>query len=488
MNDQEPADLHHVPSHYRAEPYRALPSSPDAEKTVISSFFLNPDFTGGLCEEKGLTHSQFHIPSHATIFGTIMTEWQDRRPFDLITITNLLRNRRQLDQCGGAAYITELSFFTATAYNSLRHIEEIQTKHTLRAIIKIGSEYSERARNEQDQAPRLLDEMEGEVMSIASHRIELSEAEPIKDTVMEAIHGIEKMYESKGEIGGVATGFHQFDKMTDGLQKTDMIVIAARPSMGKTALMMNIAEHMALDCKLAVAVFSLEMSKQQLMQRLLLSRARVNKMMLKEGVTSDRDFPAITNAAKETANSKLIINDKSGITIGYLRTALRRMMRKQPLSCAFIDYIQLLNGSKQYKGDNRQAEVAEVSKGVKELAKELGIPIVVLAQLTRAVDARGGTSKGRPKLSDLRESGSIEQDADIVALLTREEYYADNDEERKEAEGKATLIIAKQRNGPTGDVPLTFLKEFARFDNRAHEIEEYQEPNLPKNRQPVRWT
>ena len=163
-------------------------------------------------------------------------------------------------------------------------------------------------------------------------------------------------------------------------------------------------------------------------------------------------------------------------------------MRKQPLSCAFIDYIQLLNGSKQYKGDNRQAEVAEVSKGVKELAKELGIPIVVLAQLTRAVDARAGTAKGRPKLSDLRESGSIEQDADIVALLTREEYYADSDEERKEAEGKATLIIAKQRNGPTGDVPLTFLKEFSRFDNRAHEIEEYQEPNLPKNRQPVRWT
>jgi replicative DNA helicase len=230
------------------------------------------------------------------------------------------------------------------------------------------------------------------------------------------------------------------------------------------------------------------MSKQQLMQRLLLSRARVNKMMLKEGVTSDRDFPAITKAAGDVAASKLIINDKSGITIGYLRTALRRMMRKQPLACAFIDYIQLLNGSKQYKGDNRQAEVAEVSKGVKELAKELGIPIVVLAQLTRAVDARGGNAKGRPKLSDLRESGSIEQDADLVGLLTREEYYADNDEERKDAEGKATLIIAKQRNGPTGDVPLTFLKEFARFENRARDIEEYQEPELPKNRQPVRWT
>ena len=482
----EPAELHS--GQYKPEIHRLLPQSPDAEKGVICSFMIDPDYAGEALSEKGITHAHFHIPAHAEIFSALMSEWSEKRPINFIILTEKLRDQKRLDQCGGAAFITELFTFLPTATNIAYYIEILVQKFTAREIIRVCIEHAARAYDEQDQIPQLLDSAEASIMSIASHRIEVSENEPIKDTVMEAIHSLESMHERKGEIGGVPTGFHLLDRMTDGLQKTDMIVIAARPSMGKTALMMNMAENIAVNHKRPVAVFSLEMSKKQLMQRLLLSRARVNWVRFRDGIAHDRDYPALTKAASEVAASPLIINDKSGISIGYLRTALRRMMRRHGITCAFIDYIQLLNGSKQYKGDNRQAEVAEVSKGVKELAKELGIPIVVLAQLSRLVDSRGGSSKGRPKLSDLRESGAIEQDADLVGLLTREEYYAESEEERIETEGKATLIIAKARNGPTGDVPLTFLKEFTRFENRAQEVAEYQEPELPKNRQPVRWT
>ena len=481
----KPAELHSAPAHYRPDIHRLLPQSPDAEKGVLCSFLLAPEEVGGFCEEKGVTPEKFHIPAHGEIFKTLMDMKAARKPITFITLTELLRDTRRLDQCGGAAFCTELFTFLPTAVNCAYYIEILMQKSDARELIKVCTEHAARAYDEQDQIPQLIDSAEKAIMGIASHRIEVSEHEPIKETVIGAIQALEDMHGRKGGIGGVSTGFHQFDRMTDGLQKTDMIVIAARPSAGKTAWMMNVAEHITLDCKLAAAVFSLEMSKKQLMQRLLLSRARVNWVRFRDGISHDRDYPALTEAASQIATSNLIINDRSGVSIGYLRTALRRMMRKRELACAFIDYIQLLRGVKSYKGDNRQAEVAEISGGVKELAKELGIPIVVLAQLSRAPDARGGAVKGRPKLSDLRESGAIEQDADLVGLLHREEMYADTEEEKIESEGRATLIIAKARNGPTGDIPLTFLKEFTRFQTRAQMAEE---PEFPKNRQPVKWT
>jgi replicative DNA helicase len=246
-----------------------------------------------------------------------------------------------------------------------------------------------------------------------------------------------------------------------------MIVIAARPSMGKTALAMNIAEHIALECKKAVAVFSLEMSAQQLVQRLLCSRARVNLSKLRDGFMNHRDFPALTAAGSILSESKMFIDDTAGLSILELRAKARRLKSQHDIQAIFIDYIQLLRSTTRRAQDNRQLEIAEISNGIKALAKELNIPIVVLAQLNRNPESRTGDSKGRPRLSDLRESGSIEQDADVVGLLVREEYYAGNDEERKESSGKATLIIAKQRNGPVGDVPLTFLKEYTRFEARA---------------------
>ena len=255
--------------------------------------------------------------------------------------------------------------------------------------------------------------------------------------------------------------------MTDGLHGAEMFVIAARPSMGKTALAMNIAEHVALEAKKPVAIFSLEMSSQQLVQRLLCSRAKVNLQRVRDGFLSERDFPNLTTAASKLAESKIYIDDTAGLNILELRAKARRLKTQHDIQLIVIDYLQLLKSTSKRAQDNRQIEITEISNGVKALAKELAIPIIVLAQLNRNPENRTGESKGRPRLSDLRESGAIEQDADIVTLLVREEYYADSDEEKAESEGKATLIIAKQRNGPVGDVPLTFLKEFTRFEDRA---------------------
>jgi replicative DNA helicase len=294
----------------------------------------------------------------------------------------------------------------------------------------------------------------------------------MKDQVMEAIETIEKLYERKGGITGISTGFIEFDRMTSGLHPAEMIVIAARPSMGKTAFAMNIAEHVAIQEKLAVAVFSLEMSSQQLVQRLLCSRARVNLKKVRDGFLGERDFSSLTSSASKLAEAKMFIDDSAGLTILELRAKARRLKAQHDIRLIVVDYLQLLRSTSRRGQENRQIEISEISAGLKGLAKELNIPIIVVAQLNRNPENRTGDSKGRPRLSDLRESGSIEQDADLVGLLVREAYYADTDEEKEEAAGNADLIISKQRNGPIGDIPLTFLSEFTRFEDRARNVSE----------------
>ncbi len=285
---------------------------------------------------------------------------------------------------------------------------------------------------------------------------------------MDAIESIESIYQRRGQVSGLETGFKELDKMTNGLHPAEMIVIAARPSMGKTALAMNIAEHVALQLDKPVAIFSLEMSTQQLIQRLLCSRARVNLQRVRDGFLNDGDFRNLTTAASKLSAGKIFIDDSAGLSIVELRAKGRRLKSQHNIELIVIDYLQLLRSTSRRASENRQIEIAEISSGIKALSKELAIPIIVLAQLNRNPENRTGESKGRPRLSDLRESGSIEQDADLVGLLVREEYYAEDDESKKESEGKATLIIAKQRNGPVGDVALSFLKEYTRFEDRAH--------------------
>ena len=459
------------PAHYRPDVHRLLPQSPDAEKGVLCSFLLAPREVGGFCAEKQVTREHFHIPAHGELYATLLELWDAGKPIDFIILTELLRDRQRLDQVGGAAFVTELFTFLPTAANLAYYVEIVQEKFTLREIIKVCTEYAARSYDEQDNVPTLLDDVEGKIFAIAQDRFK-DKAASMKDQVMQAIHDIEALYERRGAISGLETGLAEFDRMTDGLHGSEMIVIAARPSMGKTALAMNMAEHVALELKKAVAVFSLEMSTSQLVQRMLCSRARVNLGNIRNGFLSERDFPALTAAASKLAESKFFIDDTPGLSILELRAKARRLKCQHDIAAIFIDYLQLLRSTSRRAQDNRQLEIAEISSGLKGLAKELNIPIVVLAQLNRNPEGRTGASLGRPRLSDLRESGSIEQDADLVGLLVREEYYADTDEDKKAAEGKATLIIAKQRNGPVGDVPLTFLKEFTRFENRAREVEE----------------
>jgi replicative DNA helicase len=444
-----------------------LPQDADAEQGVLSSILLAPKEIAGHCVEKGIRKDHFHIPAHSSIYEVLLEMYDQRQPIDIITLTAILRDRKLLDQVGGPAFITDLFTFLPTAANATYYLDILEEKYTLREIIRVCTEYAARCYDEQGEVTTLLDEVETRVLAISEERYKDKTAS-MKEQVMAAIHAIEELYANRGGLTGLSTGFASLDKMTDGLHRAEMFVIAARPSMGKTALAMNIAEHVAIELKMPVAVFSLEMSSSQLVQRLLCSRARVDLGNVRNGLLSERDFPSLTTAASKLAESKIFIDDTAGLSILELRAKARRLKSQHGIEAIFIDYLQLLRSTSRRAQDNRQIEIAEISSGLKALAKELNIPIVVLAQLNRNPEQRSGDSKGRPRLSDLRESGSIEQDADIVGLLVREEYYADNDEEKKASEGKATLIIAKQRNGPVGDVPLTFLKQFTRFETRAY--------------------
>jgi len=418
-----------------------------------------------------ITADYFYVPAHQTIFNALVELWNAGAAIDLITFTQVLRDRNLLETVGGAAAITNLFTFVPTAANVAYYLEIVRDKYILRSIIEAGTESVRRAYEEQDEVGNLLDEVEQRIFAVGEDRFK-GQMLSMKDQVMEAIESIEKLYERKGGITGVSTGFVEFDRMTSGMHPSEMIVIAARPSMGKTALAMNIAEHVAINEKLPVGVFSLEMSSQQLVQRLLCSRARVNLQKVREGFLGERDFPSLTAAASKLAEAKIFIDDSASLTILELRAKARRLKAQQDVQLIIIDYLQLLRSTSRRAQDNRQLEISEISAGLKGLAKELKIPVIVVAQLNRQPEQRTG---GKPRLSDLRESGSIEQDADLVGLLVRPELYEEDEEARAEKSGEAELIIAKQRNGPVGEIPLTFLKEFTRFEDRARNVSEPEE-------------
>ncbi len=453
-------DLHALPAQ---ELKRLLPQSKDAELGVLGSILLSPREVMGECVEKKITPEHFYTPAHGIIYEILQELYDASKPIDFIILTQILRDRGLLDQVGGAAFVTSLFTFVPTAANASYYIDILKEKYTLRQIILTCNEFAQRSYEEQENVDAFLDQVETKIFSIAQSRLG-ERTFRIKDSVMEALESIEKLYERRGQISGISTGFRDIDQMTDGLHGSEMIVIAARPSMGKTAFAMNIVEHVALDLKLPVAVFSLEMSSQQIVQRLLCSRARVNLSKVRDGFMNENDFHNLTVAASQLAESKIFIDDTAGLSVLELRAKARRLKAQHDIQLIAIDYLQLLRSPTKRAQENRQLEIAEISSGVKALAKELNIPIIVLAQLNRNPEARKG---GKPVLSDLRESGAIEQDADLVGLLVRSEYYAEDEEQRQELRGEAELIIAKQRNGPVGEVPLTFLKEYTRFVDRA---------------------
>jgi replicative DNA helicase len=454
-----PQDIHRPPPH-----------SVEAEQGVLGSMLISPRDAIAEVVEK-ITADYFYVPAHQTIFDALVDLWNGGQGIDLITFTQVLRDRNLLDGVGGAAAVTTLFTFVPTAANLGYYLEIVRDKYILRSIIAAGTESVRRAYEEQDEVGNLLDEVEQRIFAVGEDRFK-GQMLSMKDQVMEAIESIEKLYERKGGITGVSTGFIEFDRMTSGMHASEMIVIAARPSMGKTALAMNIAEHVAINEKLPVGVFSLEMSSQQLVQRLLCSRARVNLQKVRDGFLGERDFPSLTAAASKLAEAKIFIDDTASLSILELRAKARRLKAQQEVQLIIIDYLQLLRSTSRRAQDNRQLEISEISAGLKGLAKELKIPVIVVAQLNRQPEQRSG---GKPRLSDLRESGSIEQDADLVGLLVRPEMYEEDEEARQEKSGEAELIIAKQRNGPVGEIPLTFLKEFTRFEDRARNISEPEE-------------
>ena len=431
---------------------------------------ISPHETIAECVEK-INEEYFYVPAHRTIYDVLVDLWNTRQGIDLITFTQVLRDRNLLDSVGGAAFVTNLFTFVPTAANVQYYLEIVRDKYILRQIISAATESVRRAYEEQEEVDSLLDEVEQKIFDVGEDRFK-GQMLSMKDHAMQAIETIERLYERKGSITGISTGFVEFDRMTSGLHPSEMVVIAARPSMGKTALAMNIAEYVAINEKLAVGVFSLEMSSQQLVQRMLCSRARVNLQRVRDGFLGERDFPSLTAAASKLAEAKMFIDDSASLSILELRAKARRLKAQHDVSLIIVDYLQLLRSTTRRAQDNRQLEISEISAGLKALAKDLKIPVIVVAQLNRQPEQRTG---GKPRLSDLRESGSIEQDADLVGLLVRPELYEEDEEARVEKAGEAELIIAKQRNGPVGEIPLTFLKEYTRFETRARNVSEPEE-------------
>src|SRR6058998_1178013 len=450
--------------------HRAPPHSVEAEQGVLGSMLISPRDAIAEVVEK-INEEYFYVPAHQTIYSVLVDLWNAGQAIDLITFTQVLRDRTLLESVGGAAFVTSLFTFVPTAANVQYYLDIVRDKYILREIIAASTESVRRAYEEQDEVNNLLDEVEQRIFAVGEDRFK-GEMLSMKEQVMSTLESIEKLFENKGAITGVSTGFRDLDKLTSGLHSSEMIVIAARPSMGKTALAMNIAEHAAIEVKLPVAIFSLEMSAQQLVQRMLCSRARVNLAKTRDGFLAEADFPKLTHAASKLAEAEIFIDDSEGLSILELRAKARRLKAQQNVQLIIVDYLQLLRSTSRRSQDNRQLEISEISAGLKGLAKELKIPIIVVAQLNRQPEQRSG---GKPRLSDLRESGSIEQDADLVALLVRPEIYEEDEEARVEKAGEAELIIAKQRNGPVGEIPLTFLKEYTRFETRARNVSEPEE-------------
>lgn len=450
---------------------RLPPHSPEAEQGVLGCVLLSPNECMGQCIEKFKDGAEvFYDLRHQTIYGTLVQMYDAREAIDVITLQQQLKNKQLLDEVGGIAYLAALPDTVPSSANLSYYLDIVQEKHLLRRMIQTCTEVVGRVYDFEGEVDALMDEVERDILRISESRVQ-SQTTTIKELVKEAIKTIEDFHQRQGALTGVGTGFADLDKMTSGLHGGEMVVIAARPSMGKTSLAMNIAEHAAIEQRLPVGVFSLEMTSESLVLRMLCSRSRVNLRNVREGFLAERDFPKLTGAAGKLAGAPLFIDDSSALSILQLRAKARRMAQQYGIKLFVIDYLQLLHSTSR-RAENRQQEIADISSGIKSLAKELNVPVIVLSQLNREIERE----KGRPpRLSDLRESGAIEQDADVVGLLYKPKAGGDDEDGGSAAEEDAVpvnLLIAKQRNGPTGDVNLTFLKSYTRFESAAKVADE----------------
>jgi replicative DNA helicase len=437
---------------------RTLPHNLEAERSVLGAILLHNDAFNLAAEV--IDSADFFRDAHRRIFDKMVKLVEQGDAIDLVTLKEALGRSGDLEEVGGPAYIAALVDGVPRSTNVEHYAKIIKEKSTLRHLIFSANKIVSTAYEAEEDADVILDQAEHAIFAIADDKVRDGFVS-MKQLAQSSLDTIEKLHARKELITGVPSGFTDLDEMMSGLQPSDLIIVAARPSMGKTSLVLNIAQHVGTKTDMTVGVFSLEMSKEQLFLRMLTAEARIDAHRLRGGFLGERDWGKLSQALGTLSEAKVFIDDSPGIGVLEMRAKCRRLAAEHGLDLVIIDYIQLMQGRGRF--ENRTLEVASISRSLKGLAKELNVPIIVLSQLSRAPESR---SDHRPQLSDLRESGALEQDADVVIFIYREEQYADKDAP-VDAQGVAELIIGKQRNGPTGVVKLAFIREFTRFENLA---------------------
>jgi len=435
------------------------PQNLEAEMAVLGSMLIEETAISYAMEI--LDGFSFYNDSHRRIFEGMVKLYSENKAVDIVTLIEELKKTGDLDKVGGPTYITNLTTVVPTAANVMHYAAIVKEKSILRNLISAATNIISESYESHGEVAKILDKAERIIFDISSKKVESSFV-PFKEIIKGSIETIDQLYQKKAHVTGIPTGFSDFDSITAGLHPSDLIVFAGRPSMGKSALVSSIAEHVGVAEKIPLVIFSLEMSKEQFVQRMLCSHARVNAHNVRTGFLSQTDWPKLTNAAGKLSDAPIYIDDTAGLSVLELRAKARRLKSQRNIQLIIVDYLQLMQGMPG--SENRQQEISEISRSLKALARELSVPVIAVSQLSRAVESR---QDRRPQLSDLRESGAIEQDADLVGLLLREEYYNPTEENR----GIAEVIIAKQRNGPVGSIKLVFIKDYVKFDNLASKEE-----------------
>lgn len=432
---------------------RILPHSSEAEQSVIGSMIMDRDAIVAASEI--INDTDFYERQFGILFSTMLELYNEGKPVDLVTLQTRLKVKDVPEQISSLEFIRDLVSAVPTSANVKYYAQIVRDKAVLRRLIKVAEETANDCYMDKENLDVILEKTEKQVFDISQTRGS-KEFTDIKEVVLRSIDSIEAAAKNKGSVTGVATGFYDLDYKTAGFQPSDLILIAARPSMGKTAFVLNIAEYVALKSNLTTVIFSLEMSQDQLVKRILSMNSRVDSQSIRTGSLSNDEWASLMESARIVGNSQLVIDDTSAITVSELRSKCRKLKLEKNLGLVIIDYLQLMSGSK--KSESRQQEISEISRSLKSLAREINVPVVALSQLSRAVEQRPDK---RPMLSDLRESGAIEQDADVVMFIYRDEYYRPETEDQ----GIAEIIIGKQRNGPTGTVKLAYLPQYTKFGN-----------------------
>ena len=448
-----------------AEAARVPPHDLDAERAVIGAMLVSETAVAAVAER--LAAEDFYSEVHRIIYGAMMRLYSRGEPIDQLTLTNELRSVNEFERIGGRPYVFQIVESVPTAANAGRYADIVRGKALLRAIIDVGSRITEDAFREPEDVSEALDSAEQLVYGV-SNRTLREHLAPVSELAPGALEMIQRLYEQEGEITGVETGFEDLDRLTTGFHKSDLIILAARPAMGKTAMALNAIWHASGEKKMPVAIFSLEMSKEQLVQRLISQTTRIPAQALRSGNVKAEDWPKLVRGVAEVSRAPIWIDDTAGVTLMEIRAKVRRLASQlnvageMPLSLVVVDYLQLMVGQGN-RAENRQQEIAEISRGLKVLARDLDVPVLAIAQLSRAVEARHDK---RPLLSDLRDSGAIEQDADMVMFLYRDEYYNSESDDK----GIAEVIVGKHRNGPTGRVLLAWMEQYTKFASLARRI------------------